>query len=213
MDKKCYLFDFDGTLVDSMPTYVGAVLKILDEEGISYSDDVVKIITPLGFRGASEYFKEAYNINLTVDEMIEKMRSYMLHAYHYEIEAKEGVIETLKLLKEQGHDLNVLTASPHLTLDGCLKRLKIYDLFTNVWSCEDFGTTKSNPDIYLRCAELLGVDISDVIFLDDNYNADYTAKLAGATVIGVYDEYSRDYVEDMKKICDGYIMRFEELLR
>ena len=41
----------------------------------------------------------------------------------------------LKSLKEKGADLNVLTASPHSMLDVCLKRLGIYDIFTNVWSC------------------------------------------------------------------------------
>ena len=37
-----YLFDFDGTLVDSMPTYVESMLKILDDKVISYGDDIVK---------------------------------------------------------------------------------------------------------------------------------------------------------------------------
>ena len=32
--KKTYLFDFDGTLVDSMPTYGGLMLRILDENNI-----------------------------------------------------------------------------------------------------------------------------------------------------------------------------------
>ena len=43
--NKTYLFDFDGTLVDSMPTFISVMLKILDEHKIKYSDDIVKIIT------------------------------------------------------------------------------------------------------------------------------------------------------------------------
>ena len=42
---KYYLFDFDGTLVDSMPTYAAMMLRILDENKISYGDDIIKIIT------------------------------------------------------------------------------------------------------------------------------------------------------------------------
>ena len=46
---KTYLFDFDGTLVDSMPTYGAVMKRILDENRVSYGDDIIKIITPLGF--------------------------------------------------------------------------------------------------------------------------------------------------------------------
>ena len=54
--KTFYLFDFDGTLVDSMPTYVSAMLRILDENNISYDDTIIKTITPLGLSGASDYY-------------------------------------------------------------------------------------------------------------------------------------------------------------
>ena len=53
---KTYLFDFDGTLVDSMPTYVSSMLRILDENNVQYKSDIVKIITPLGIPGTAEYF-------------------------------------------------------------------------------------------------------------------------------------------------------------
>ena len=56
--KKTYLFDFDGTLVDSMPYFIGVMLRILDENNIKYEKDIVKIITPLGYRGTAEYFKK-----------------------------------------------------------------------------------------------------------------------------------------------------------
>ena len=37
-DTKTYLFDFDGTLVDSMPYFVGLMLRILDENGVKYEN-------------------------------------------------------------------------------------------------------------------------------------------------------------------------------
>ena len=48
-----YLFDFDGTLVDSMPTYGRMMLGILNDYGVSYPDNVLKIITPLGYAGTA----------------------------------------------------------------------------------------------------------------------------------------------------------------
>ena len=207
---KTYLFDFDGTLVDSMPTYVSVMLRILDENGIKYEDDIVKTITPLGTLGTAELFIEM-GLNKPIDEIVMLMGKYAIDEYKYKIEAKKNVIDVLKALKKEGADLNVLTASPHITLDPCLKRLGIYDLFTNVWSCDDFGTTKSDPAIYKKAAERLGKTVSDVLFLDDNYNADKTAKEAGMKVCGVYDLSSDEYVDEIRAITDYYIYDFSEL--
>ena len=208
---KTYVFDFDGTLVDSMPTYVSAMLRILDENQISYDKDIVKIITPLGIMGTAEYFANM-GVEMTKEEMIDLMKKYMLEAYLYHIPAKENVISVLRKLKDKGCNLNVLTASPHVTLDACLKRLGIYDLFTNVWSCDDFNTTKADPLIYKMAAEKIGESIEEILFLDDNYNADETAKKAGMLVCGVYDDSSKEYVDEIKEITDYYVYDFEELL-
>lgn len=210
MDKT-YLFDFDGTLVDSMPVYAKTMLKILDDNKISYGQDIVKKITPLGMRGTAEYFIKL-GVNLTVEELLKRMSEGMIYEYSYNIDAKKNVIKTLKELKRRGVGLNVLTASPHITLDACLKRLKIFDLFDNVWSCDDFNTTKSDPKIYKMAAERIGKRVEEIIFIDDNFNADKTAKQAGMTVYGIYDESSNDYVEEIKSITDKYIYDFNELL-
>lgn len=211
MKFKTYLFDFDGTLVDSMPTFVSVMLRILDENSISYGDDIVKIITPLGYKGTAEYFVKL-GLEKSVEEIVSIMNSYALEEYKYRVEAKQNVIDVLKKLKENGANLNVLTASPHSMLDSCLKRLGIYELFTNVWSCDDFNTTKADPDIYLRVAEKIGKSVCEILFLDDNYNADKTAKQAGMSVCGVYDSSSEEYVRDIKNITDYYIYDFSELL-
>lgn len=209
--KKAYLFDFDGTLVDSMPTYVRSMLRILDENGIEYDDDIVKIITPLGLLGTADYYIKM-GVNKPREEIIMKMKEYMYEEYLNNIPAKENVITVINKLKESGVKLSVLTASPHVTLDPCLKRLGLYDLFDNVWSCDDFSTTKADPEIYVKAAEKMGERVEDVLFLDDNYNADATAKKAGMQVCAVYDESSEEYVDEMKSLADYYIYNFSELL-
>ena len=88
---RTYLFDFDGTLVDSMPTYIAAMLRILDEHGIAYEQDIVKIITPLGLAGTAKYFIEL-GIEMEQDEMIALMKKYMEEDYFFHIPAKNNVI-------------------------------------------------------------------------------------------------------------------------
>jgi HAD superfamily hydrolase (TIGR01509 family) len=206
-----YLFDFDGTLVNSMPAFVSVMKRILDEHNIPYGSDLVKIITPLGYAGTARYFRQL-GLNRSEDELIALMNQYALPEYQYRIPAKDTVIDTLIQLKAQGADLNILTASPHSMLDPCLTRLGIFDLFNHVWSCDDFNTTKVDPNIYKMAADRIGKPVDQILFLDDNYNADKTAKAAGMAVCGVYDDSSAEYEAEIRGITDRYIYRFSELL-
>ena len=205
-----YLFDFDGTLVNSMPSFVSVMLRILDENNIKYEADIVKTITPLGYAGTAEYFRKL-GVSLPKKEIIRLMNEYVYDEYAYNIEAKPNVISILEKLKVDGADLNILTASPHKVLDICLKRLGIYDLFNNIWSCDDFSTTKSDPSIYVKIADLLEKPIECILFLDDNFNACKTARTSGMKVCGVFDDSSFACVDEIKSIADYYIYDFSEL--
>ena len=210
MCKKTFLFDFDGTLVDSMPTYASVMLRILDERGIGYGDDIVKIITPLGYRGTAEYFR-TLGVNESTDQLTEIMNSYAVREYETSIPAKSGVLEALADMKSRGYSINVLTASPHTALDPCLKRLGMWELFDNVWSCDDFNTTKADPEIYVSAAKRMGCNIESVVFVDDNINAVKTAKAAGMTSCGIFDPSGEEYIDEFKSFADGYFMDFAAL--
>ena len=212
MQHKYYLFDFDGTLVDSMPTFCSCMLRILDENHISYPPDITKTITPLGLSGTAEYFISNLGLQMDKEQLMSLMTEYMRDAYFHTIPTKSNVERVLKELKSRGASLNILTASPHITLDACVKRLGMWELFDNIWSCDDFATTKANPDIYRQVAQRLGTTVENVLFLDDNINADQTAKAAGMQVCGVFDPSSEDMVEQMKAVNDYYIFDFKELL-
>ena len=112
MKFKTFLFDFDGTLVDSMPTFVYVMLRILKENHIAFESDIIKIITPLGYKGTAKYFKKL-GLDMPEEQIVSLMNAYALEEYQHSIDAKKNVICTLEKLKENGADLNILTASPH----------------------------------------------------------------------------------------------------
>ena len=148
---------------------------------------------------------------MSVDEFVERAVALARPEYEYHIPAKKYVKEKLVALKNNGHSLNVLTASPHSVLDACLKRVGLYDLFDNVWSCDDFHCSKAETKIYCDVAEKLNQKIENCCFVDDNVNAVSTAKKAGMIAVGVYDDSSGEFVEEMKKVSDRYIFGFNEL--
>ncbi len=206
------IFDFDGTLVDSMREWAGKMLNVLHNYSIDYPNDIIKTITPLGDRGTAEYFIKEFGIDATPSELIAMMNEYAIKEYTYNIPLKDTVADTLQILKKQGYSLNVLTASPHKMLDVCLKRVGIYELFDNVWSCDDFGTTKGDVQIYRSVAKCLGTSVDNCIFLDDNINALRVAKQSGMSVVGVYDSSSDDMQKEIAQLSDAYIYKMRELL-
>ena len=206
-----YLFDFDGTLVDSMPTFAAVMLRILDEEGIARPEGIVRTITPLGYIGTADYFI-SLGSSATREELLSRMHAYAYEEYANSIPLKAGVDEALRALKARGASLNILTASPHAVLDVTLRRLGIYELFDHVWSCEDFQTTKSNPEIYKMAAKELGVAPDEYIFVDDNLGAVRTAKRAGVVTFGIYDPSSEEQADEIRASADGYLRLLTDLL-
>ena len=210
--QKVYIFDLDGTLIDSMPVGIGIVLGFLKEKGIDYPDDIVTTLTPLGYKGSAKYIADHLSGGGQLEQIYEYFQAKTLRAYGETIPLKAHVKETLEGLKAQGYRLNVLTASPQLLTDICLKRLGVYDLFDNVWSIDAFGLTKADEQIYIEAAKRIGVAPEECIMADDNLHVLKTAKKVGMATVGVYDESSKDVVDEMRAIADKYVVDFADLL-
>lgn len=210
--SRIWLFDLDGTLIDSMPTGVDIVLQFLRDRGVSYPDNFIEIITPLGYKGISKYYAEKMGVPMTADEIFAAFQQKTLQAYGEIIPLKKGVKETLEALKTKGDRLFVLTASPNALIELSLKRLGIFDLFEETWSVEQFSWTKANKELFYEIAKRLGVSTSDCIMVDDNYNVLKVAKSAGMQTVGVYDEYSKAAQTELRAAADVYVTELSQLI-
>ena len=210
--KPVWLFDLDGTLVDSMPTGVGIVVDFLKEQGIELSVEKLKTLTPLGYKGVAKYYSEELGVPMSPSEIYAAFQRETRKAYGESIPLKTGVKETLQALKQKGFRLCVLTASPNILSELCLKRLQIFDLFEKVWSIDDFALTKADTAIYAEAAKRLGVDVADCVMVDDHLGVLKVAKAAGMATVGVYDEYSKDAQDEIRALADGYVVDFVDIL-
>ena len=210
--SRIWLFDLDGTLIDSMPTGVEIVLQFLRDHGVSYPDNFIEIITPLGYKGISKYYAEKMGVPMTADEIFAAFQQKTLQAYGEIIPLKKGAKETLEALKTKGDRLFVLTASPNALIELSLKRLGVFDLFEETWSVEQFSWTKANKELFYEIAKRLGVSTSDCIMVDDNYNVLKVAKSAGMQTVGVYDEYSKATQTELRAAADVYVTELSQLI-
>lgn len=213
LNKKIYIFDFDGTLVDSMSVAVEIVLDLLREYKIVFPDNIVDILTPMGFKGIAKYYAEVMGVPMSAEEVYGWFTVKLKKAYAEEISLKPTAKETLKALKMRGAKLAVLTASPHAFVDPCLQREGVFDWFDKVWSSEDFSTSKGDVALYDKVAKEFGVPIENLVMVDDCFRVIKTAKSAGVGTVGVYDSYSAKEEVEMRKTADKYVYALLELIK
>ena len=210
--KKYCVFDLDGTLLDSMTTWPEAMIRIMDEAGLEYPDDVVNIMTPIGFNGCADYFISLGHPEKNPEKLIEIMYDYLVDDYTNRVMIKPYVKEMLEKLQRDGIKIYALTASPHRTIDPCLAHNGISHFFEAVMSTDDLMMKKSDPEIYREVARRIGVCPDEIEFYDDNNIALRTAKSVGFRVIGVYDSTTVKYRAEIEALADGYVESFSEML-
>lgn len=204
------MFDLDGTLIDSMPSFSRVMTSVLDDENIKYDSDLIKIITPLGYEKTAEYM-QGLGVKRSKEQILDYYKTNLYKAYSEEIKLKSGVKEFLTHLKNNGARLFVLTASPHLVTNACLKNNGVFDYFEKVWSVDDFGLNKSDTHIFIKAVERIGCKTSDVNYFEDNVTAVKNAKKAGYKVYAVYDRHPQEDVKELLSVADVFVEDYKKL--
>ena len=212
MEDKVYVFDFDGTLADSMPHLIGVLLGLLDEYGIEYGEDIIDKIIPMGYQVVSKYYNQL-GVPMSAEEIFHTLLARQVELYSSSrIQLKNGVLTTLKRLKDRGERLFIFSGSTMEMLAPCVKRFGFETLFEGVFAVDDFHTTKAKKEAYEILAGKIGVPCEKCLFFDDNYTNLFTAKQVGMRVFGVEEKYSSHLKEEIKDISERYFENFSDIL-
>lgn len=210
---KAVIFDLDGTLVDSMDIWSKIDEEYLKSFGLEVPANIQKEITHLSLTETARYFKEKFDIKDSINSIIDKWNRMAFNHYSNNVSLKEGVLDYLKQLKENNIKIALATSNSVPLLEATLKNNGIYEYFDAISTSEEVKKSKENPDIYLLSAKKLNVDPKDCIVFEDIPQAVKGAKLAGMTVVAVYDKSSEDSKEELITIADKYIYDFNELIQ
>lgn len=213
MQKMTYFFDVDGTLIDSMKYgWDNIILKYLKDRNIEYPDNIIAETVTKGFMGIAHFFVD----KLGVKEEPQTLYDYFMEAlepmYQNDFPAKQGAMEFVEKLRADGCKLSVISGSPLRFVVPCLKRLGLYDLFDNVFSLEEFGHTKVEPELFLALADKVNVKPENCTVIDDSINAIKTAKRAGFKTIGMYDIVGMKDWDEMQSVADKTAYSFLDLM-
>lgn len=208
MNFRGAVFDLDGTLLDSMDIWENIDIAFLKKRGLPVPSGYVTEICARSFIEAAEYTIDLFHLSESVDAIIHEWNEMAAYEYAHNVTLSPFAADYLRQLKHAGVKLAVATGLPQTLYEPCLKKNGIYELFDVLCSTDDMARGKEYPDIFVHCADRLGVAPEQCLVFDDVLPAVRSAKQAGMMVYGVFDKYSEHNMEEIKKIADGYLFDF-----
>ena len=211
-DAKAVIFDFDGTLADSMWVWDYVDRRWLEKRNIPFNEEYAEMIAVLGFEGGADYVVNFFKLDENPEDIIEEWKSDAQEGYATQVKLKPGAREYLASLREAGVPMAIATSLQRALLEPCLKNNGIYEYFETICVCDELNCGgKSNPAVYLEAAKHLGVDPQECAIFEDVVIAAKSAKKTGAYVVGVYDEHKQQATDELKETVDLFIDGYEGL--
>lgn len=192
-DRKfaAYIFDCDGTLVDSMPLHLHAWRAALEMHGFPPDKFTYEMHHEYaGMPGAAIVRKlnDAFGYSLPPDQVeIDKVKWYLDH--HTNVRGIEPVVEIARAAYRKLPMAVASGSDAHIVHDS-LKAIGIHDLFDTIITPADVARGKPFPDMFLLAAKRMNVEPQDCLVFEDGLLGIEAAKAAGMEHVFVPTELS-----------------------
>ena len=182
--KTVLVFDFDGTIADSLTSVIKVLDKLSNEYG--YRKATKEYINNFRNKGIQEMFKSLKITPAKLPVMINKARKELSEEVK-NFKPVEGLKEILIKLKGQGYTLGILTSNTEFTVKTYLRKNKI-SLFDFIYSNAGlFGKDK----IIKQMLNENQIDINEVVYFGDEVRDIEDAKKAKIKIIAVAWGYNK----------------------
>ena len=206
-----FLFDLDGTLIDSNGIWKDVDREFLARRGMPYTHAYYEGVAHTIFPLAAKFTKEFCHLSESCEEIMAEWMDLARDLFAH-VPVKPGVRAYLKQCRAEGRRMAVVTSSVPEHCRTALHHLNLEKYFERIVFAHDLGLEKKDPEIWRLAAREGGVRPEDCTIFDDSLAACGGARAAKMRVVGVYDRFFSQDEKEMRDFCDVYIQSFEELL-
>ncbi len=210
---KGVLFDMDGVLVDSEEFICKAAVQMFKETGIIVREED---FIPFVGAGENRYLggvAEKYSIAIDIETA--KRRTYEIY--------KELITDNMKPLpgvkvfidkcRTKGLKIALATSADKIKMEANLAVMNIpITTFDAAVNGLDIERKKPYPDIYIKAAEMIGVDPSACLVVEDAVNGVQAAKAAGAKCLAITSSFSRQELHEADWFAENLAAAPDEVL-
>jgi beta-phosphoglucomutase len=188
MNKKAFIFDLDGVIVDTAKYHFIAWQKIATEIGIEFTLEHNEQLKGVSRVRSLELILELGKVTASQEDknkwLIQKNEDYLSYLVDMdESELLPGILPILKYLKENNQKIALGSASKNAR--PILEKTGILHYFDAIVDGNDVSNAKPDPEVFLQAAKLLGISNENSIVFEDSVAGIQAANTAKMTSIGI----------------------------
>jgi mannitol-1-/sugar-/sorbitol-6-/2-deoxyglucose-6-phosphatase len=187
------IFDMDGTLIDSEPSWRRAEIDVFGALGVPLTEEMC--LETLGQR-SDQVVAHWYGRFPWSGKRPQDVEQELLEVGQERIVAEgrpmPGVIEALEACSRAGLVLGLASSSPYVLIDAVVDKLGIRRYFRALHSAETEAHSKPHPAVFVGAAARLGFSPDDCLAFEDSLPGVRSARAAGMIVIAVPPPELRD---------------------
>ncbi|HRX13274.1 MAG TPA: beta-phosphoglucomutase family hydrolase [Draconibacterium sp.] len=180
---KALIFDLDGTLSDSLPVHMATWNKLGEEYGFTFDPNILHEMTGRPTIEFAVRVVEQYGLTVKPEKLVkQKQESFWELA-----NLLKPVEEVVSIVKSSYGKLPMAvgTGASRRSAEVQLKELKLIQYFDAIVSADDVTKHKPDPDTFLECARLMGVEPRFCQVFEDGDLGIAAAKKAGMMVTDI----------------------------
>ena len=212
-NKKAFIFDLDGVIVDTAKYHFLAWQKLAQELGIEFTPEHNEDLKGVSRVRSLEIILSLGNIQATQEEkekwLFDKNELYL--SYLIDMDQSEllpGILDVLKFLKENNQYIALGSASKNAR--PILEKTEIMHYFDAIVDGNDVTNAKPDPEVFLRACQLLFVSPEDSIVFEDSVAGVQAANSARMKSIGIGD---KEILHEAEFIFADFTMINEQFIR
>lgn len=208
---KGLIFDLDGTLLDSMPSWGRQLDDLLTARGITPPSDLLDRTKTLGLEMATSMVLQEFGLHDDPAVVYQQFQDNMAALYCGTIPLKPGVRAFLDDMYAKDVPMAVATATSRILVEKVLAYHQLTDYFQSITTVVEVGIGKHDPRIFLTAAGKLGLPPQQCVVFEDSLKAVRSANRAGFQTVAIYEETNPVEQNDLVQEADLYIHDFRNL--
>lgn len=202
---QAVVFDLDGLIVNTEELDQQAGQILLERRGHPFSNDLKRRVMGLPPPVAFQMMIDEHGLSDAPHELQTECEQLLQALLTHQLQTMPGLHVLLDALERARIPKAVATSSPRTFAENVLGRFDLEPRFRFVLTADDVTQAKPHPEIYRKAAKRLQVQTAHMMVLEDSENGCRAAVQAGAWVVAVPAEHSRDHRFDGARLVAEHL--------